>query len=108
MSRPRKTCSKCGLENAPFGIRKNRKDGLSPYCMMCMQDYRVKSPNKRSWKEINRERRSNPEYREKEKKRAAQLDKERRKVDKNYVQRRLQDHYRYLEKYGLRGRLKIE
>lgn len=85
----RKDCPKCGLEDAPFGKNKTRPDGLSAYCLMCMREGRRNANNSpQDWKAINAKRRSNPEYRAKERKQANLRDKKRRQSDPDYVKKR--------------------
>lgn len=94
---PRKNCPRCGLEDAPFGRNKTRKDGLSAYCKMCMKDSRADSAvkNPPDWKAINVIRRSRPGYREKERKRANERDKERRKTEEDYTWRRSESNRKW-------------
>ena len=98
----RKTCKHCGLEDAPHGRNRSNKDGLAYWCLMCMRESRLnqRSANDKGyWKEYNRRRRTRPGYREAEKKRAGQLDTERRKRDPDYVWTRSESDRKKKAKY---------
>ena len=62
-----KTCPKCGatLSESKFGCNKSRRDGLQPYCRVCMKKARQKSAKKEKSKESARKRQK--KYREKKK-----------------------------------------
>lgn len=78
-----KQCKRCG-SLGPFHKNKNTHDGLQSWCKICKKD----SNTNQDYAAINRRRRADPVYREKERKRAAELDKQRRKVDLAYSKRR--------------------
>jgi hypothetical protein len=84
----RKDCKKCGGQNVPFGLNRNTYDGLSYWCRACMRASRIRGYEGTNWSEVNRRRRSDPVYRQREREQANQRDLERRLIDPEYVRAR--------------------